>query len=74
MLQKLKTEIAECYQHALECRRWGNESSDPGTKQDYLDMEGRWVQLAHSYEFTERLSNFTERFSGRQSPRRVSLK
>jgi hypothetical protein len=46
MLQKLKTEIAECYQHALECRRWGNESSDSGTKQDHLDMERRWLQLA----------------------------
>ena len=57
------------YQHALECRRWGSESSDPGTKQDYLDMEGRWVQLAHSYEFAERLSNFTERNSAGANPR-----
>jgi hypothetical protein len=74
MLQKLKTEIAECYQHAPECRRRADESSDPATKQDFLEMERRWIQLAHSYEFAERLSNFPEPFSRRQSPRRVSLK
>jgi len=26
---------------------------------DYLDMEERWLALARSYEFAERLSNFT---------------
>ena len=25
----------------------------------FLDMERRWLSLAHSYEFSERLSNFT---------------
>jgi hypothetical protein len=25
-----------------------------------FDMERRWVSLAHSYEFAERLSNFTD--------------
>jgi len=72
MLQKLKNEIAECYQHALECRRSGDESSDPGSKQDFLDMERRWLQLAHSYEFAGHLSNFTEPFSRRKSARRAS--
>jgi hypothetical protein len=67
MLQKLKNEIGECLQHALECRRWGDESNDPGSKQDFLDMERRWLQLAHNYEFAERLSNFTEPFSRRKS-------
>ena len=26
----------------------------------FLDMEQRWLSLAHSYEFTERLLNFTD--------------
>jgi hypothetical protein len=30
---------------------------------DYLDMEWRWLSLAHSYEFAERLSNFTAPFT-----------
>jgi hypothetical protein len=67
MLQKLTNEIAECYRLALECRRGADQSRDPGTTQDYLDMERRWLQLAHSYEFAERLSNFTEPFSRRNS-------
>jgi hypothetical protein len=67
MLHKLKNEMAECYQRALECRRWADESSDPDSKQDFRDMERRWIQLAHNYEFAERLSNFTEPFSRRKS-------
>jgi hypothetical protein len=27
--------------------------------QEYLEMEHRWLNLARSYEFTERLSTFT---------------
>jgi hypothetical protein len=50
---------SDCYECALECRRRADESSDPATKQDFLDMERRWIQRAHSYEFAERLSNFT---------------
>ena len=30
------------------------------TKQDFLDVEQRWLSLARSYEFAERLSNFTD--------------
>jgi hypothetical protein len=33
MLQKLNKEIAECYEHAVECRRRADESSDPGSSQ-----------------------------------------
>jgi hypothetical protein len=59
MLQKLNKELSECYGRALECRRRADDSSDPGSKQDFLDMEQRWIQLAHSYDFAECLSNFT---------------
>ena len=66
MLQKLKTEIAECYQHALECRRRADDSSDPGCKQEFLGMEERWIQLAHSYDFAQRLGSFTDEVKRRQ--------
>jgi hypothetical protein len=62
MLQKLSKEISDCYECALESRRRADESRDPRTKQDFLDMERRWIQLAHSYEFAERLSSFTAPF------------
>jgi hypothetical protein len=35
-------------------------------KADYLDMERRWLSLARSYEFAERLSSFTEPFRNRR--------
>jgi hypothetical protein len=28
-------------------------------KADFFDMERRWLSLAHSYEFAERLSDFS---------------
>jgi hypothetical protein len=36
---------------------------------DYLEMEQRWLALGRSYEFAERLSNFTEPFRNRNQSR-----
>jgi len=60
MLQKLTTEIRECYRHAEECRRRARQTLDPAVKQDFLDMEQRWLSLARSYELSEKLSSFTQ--------------
>jgi hypothetical protein len=38
-------------------------------RNDYLEMEQRWLALARSYEFAERLSNFTEPFRNRKQPK-----
>ena len=32
----------------------------PSAILEYLEMERRWLALARGYEFTERLSRFTE--------------
>jgi len=63
MLQNLSKDIHECYLHAEECKRFAETARTPSAKGDYLAMERRWLSLAHSYEFTERLSNFTVSFS-----------
>ena len=63
MLQTLTEEIAECYAHASQCRERAKQAVDPSIKRDYLDMEWRWLSLAHSYEFAEQLSNLTARFT-----------
>jgi hypothetical protein len=55
MLQTLDSEIRECSRHA-QCNRRADRSRDSVTKLDFLDMERRWLSLAHSYEFAERLS------------------
>jgi hypothetical protein len=59
MLQNLTEEIAECYHCASQCRERAALADNPDTKQEYLDMERRWLNLARSYEFAERLSDFT---------------
>jgi len=58
MLQNLSEEIRECLRHAEECKRLSKIALTPSAIRDYLDMEQRWLNLARSYEFTERLSRY----------------
>jgi hypothetical protein len=56
MLQNLSKEIRECYLRAEQCKRLAEAALTPAAKDDFLGMERRWLSLAHSYEFAERLS------------------
>jgi len=56
MLQKVNEEIAECYANASECRERAKPSLDAATKKDFLELEQRWLSLAHKYEVAERLA------------------
>jgi hypothetical protein len=60
MLSNLSEQIKECYAHAEECARRAATQTDPRLKQDFLDMEQRWLSLAKSYELSQRLGDFTE--------------
>ena len=53
MLRLLSKEIAECYRRAGDARDRAERECDIIVKQDFLDMEQRWLSFAHSYEFTE---------------------
>jgi hypothetical protein len=55
-LSDLGDDIRECYQRAEDCARRAKAESDPELRKDFLTMERRWLFLAHSYEFTQRLS------------------
>jgi hypothetical protein len=59
MLQKLSEQIADCYRYAADCRRKADAAIVPTEKREFLEIERRWVFLARSYEFTERLTDFT---------------
>jgi hypothetical protein len=59
MLQNLSQEIRECLRRVEECTRLAKTAVTAGAINDYLEMEQRWLALARSYEFAERLSNFT---------------
>jgi PAS domain S-box-containing protein len=59
MLQKLSEQIKFCFERALDAKRKADEATDQAVKADFLEMEKRWLTLARSYEFSERLSDFT---------------
>jgi hypothetical protein len=63
-VDRLSEDIRECYQLAKECARRAKAEADPQLRQDFLDMERRWLFLARSYEFTRQL--------GRSAPLRAS--
>ena len=58
MPQRLSKE--ECYRRAEEARGCAEQERNPKLKQDFLDIVGHWISLAHSYEFTEQLSDFID--------------
>jgi hypothetical protein len=55
----LTAEIADCYRYATDVRE-GAKTADRATKQYFLDMEQRWLSLAHSYELVARVSGIAE--------------
>ena len=55
---RLSEDIRECYQLARDCALRAKAEADPQLRQDFLDMERRWLFLARSYEFTRRLGRF----------------
>jgi hypothetical protein len=53
----LKEDIRECYRHAEDCALKAAAQTDPKAKQDFLDLEQRWLSLARSFKFAELLTN-----------------
>jgi hypothetical protein len=60
MLNNLSEQIRECLRHAEDCAEQAAAQSDPQLKQDFLDTERRWLFLARSYEFTDRLTDLCD--------------
>lgn len=58
MLQQLSDEIRECLRHAEDCARQAEAQRDLKLRQDFLDLEVRWLKLARSYEFAGRIETF----------------
>jgi PAS domain S-box-containing protein len=65
-LQNLSDEIRLCYERAAEAKERADQMLDPQAKADFLNMERRWLLLARSHEFGERLADFT-RVNARQA-------
>lgn len=60
MLNNLSKQIRECLQHAEDCARKAAALTDPKLKEDFLSVERRWLALAQSYDFTQRLGDFSD--------------
>jgi hypothetical protein len=67
MLNNLSEQIRECLRHAEDCARQAAAQTCPNLREDFLDMERRWLLLARSYEFTERLTDFSAEAKQRQA-------
>jgi hypothetical protein len=55
--QDVSEEIRGCLRHAEECARKAREANKPKLREDFLEMERRWLRLAHSYQFAKKLKN-----------------
>ena len=60
VLNNLSEQIRECLQHAENCARKAAAQTDSKLREDFLELEQRWLFLARSYELTERLGNFSD--------------
>ena len=57
-----RTAGAACYlaiDGAEESAERAKRAPNPDIRLDFLEMEGRWLKLARSYQFLERLGSFT---------------
>jgi len=60
MLNFLSEQIRQCHMHAEHCARQAGIQIDQKLKADFLEMERRWLMLARSYEFAQRLADFSD--------------
>jgi hypothetical protein len=59
MFTNLSEQAGECRLHAEYCADNARLQSDSQLRNDFLEMQRRWLSLAHSYEFTERLGSLS---------------
>src|SRR5262249_21259174 len=60
MLNNLSEQIRECLEHAEDCARKAAEQPNGSRlKQDFLNLEKRWLELSRSFQLGERLTDFT---------------
>jgi hypothetical protein len=58
MLFKLSDAVSECLRRAEECSRRARTAVNASAIEHYLKMEQRWLFLAQSRQFAERIARF----------------
>ena len=70
MLNNLSDQIRECLQHAEDCARKAAEQPDASRlKQDFLNLEKRWLDLSRGFQLGEQLTDFTNEAKRKAGPR-----
>jgi hypothetical protein len=60
MLRNLSNEVRYCYAHANACASKAAMARDEERRKSYLRLQERWLILAQSYAFEERLLDFSK--------------
>ncbi len=55
----MSEDVRECYRHVEYCGWMAQIHSNETTRQEFLDLKGRWLMLAQSYEFVARCETLT---------------
>ena len=58
MLREARIDAAYCYERAAENKQMAAQAPDLELRGVYLDLETRWLALAVSYEFPDRLNQY----------------
>jgi len=67
----ISVQVRECRQDAEHCAQNAQKQSDPQVRQSYLEMQRRWLSLACSYEFSERLEFLSNIEARNKEARRI---
>jgi PAS domain S-box-containing protein len=60
MLEQLSDQVRRSLERAANAKAKADATGDPALKAEFLEMESRWLILAHSYGYAERLGDFTK--------------
>jgi hypothetical protein len=55
VLYRISKRVAGFYRHAYECNEKARKARELDEREFFLDMERRWLSLAHQSDLTERL-------------------
>jgi hypothetical protein len=57
MLQRLDDRVSACLERAEQCREAAASEIDERVRQQLLDLEQQWQQVAESYQFIKSLES-----------------
>lgn len=62
---KTSSQIADCYERAVESRAKAAAAANEIDKAEYLNIERRWIMRARSYELSECITSLSEELKRR---------